>query len=209
MKSTFTFLFILAVIFAYSQKFQSATIELATGQQKTGLVNAKSLTEKQIKFKTDENAKEETLPNSALKSIIFMSDDKSYQLDYLTFYTTAKRKQTESNWMLKLVSGYYDLYTVADYSFDKKGNLKLSTNYLAGSTLPEFYYFIKKHDQNTGDFFAVRSPSPTYFGLHKILQENVQRFMADDKNLIAKVESKKYSTRNIEQIVTEYNNTKK
>src|SRR5690606_24905068 len=126
MKSTFTFLFIFAVIFAYSQKFQSATLELANGQQKTGLVNAKSLSAKQIKFKTDENAKEETIPNSSLKSIIFMSENKSYQLDYLTFYTTAKRKQTESNWMLKLVSGYYNLYTVADYSFDKKGNLKLS-----------------------------------------------------------------------------------
>lgn len=45
--------------------------------------------------------------------------------------------------------------------------------------------------------------------MHKILQENVGRFMADDKNLVAKVESKKYSTKNIEQIVTEYNNTKK
>lgn len=193
----------------FGQKFQKAVIENMDGSTKTGLVNGKSLSDsKEIKFKTDENAKDERIAKASIKSIDFYSTNGStYHIDNI-FMTNEKKTKTTSEWMLKLISGYYDLFIIADYSFDKEGNLKLSTNYLVGRDLPEFYYFIKKPNEKYADIFALYSPSPTYFGLHKILKEGVNKFMPDDKALVEKVEKKKLSTKNIEQIVKEYNEFK-
>ena len=211
MKQNFYLLIFLCLsILGYSQKFQSAVIEMKDGSKKSGLVQSKSLSNgKQIQFKEDENAKAESILNTGINAIEFSTNNnKNYRLDYISFYPTAKRNKTEATWMLKLVSGYYDLYTVADYSFDKAGNIVLSTNYLVGSTLPEFYYFVKKQDENIGDIFGLYSPSPNYLGLHKILKENVAKLMADDPALVKKVEAKQLSTKHIEQIVKQYNEFK-
>lgn len=209
-KNVYFFIFLCLSILGYSQKFQSAVVELKDGTKKSGFVQSKSLSNgKQIQFKAEEDSKAETILNSGINSIEFsVNNNKNYRLDYVSFYPTAKRTKPEATWMLKLVSGYYDLYTVADYSFDKAGNIKLSTNYLVGSTLPEFYYFVKKQEENVADIFGIHSPSPNYFGLHKILKENVVKMMADDSALVKKVEAKQLSTKNIEQIVKQYNDFK-
>jgi len=202
--------FILFSTSIFGQKFQKAVIESVDGSTKSGLVNGKSLSDsKEIKFKTDESSKVEPILKSSVKSIDFYSTNgKTYHIDNI-FLTNERKTKTTSEWMLKLVSGYYDLFIIADYSFDKEGNLILSTDYRAGRDLPEFYYFIKKPNEKYADIFALYSPSPTYFGLHKILKEGVNKFMLDDKALIDKVEKKKLSTKNIEQIVKEYNEFKK
>ncbi len=208
-KNISIFIFIALSTLVFGQKFQNATIENLDGSSKTGLVNGKSLSDsKEIKFKTDENAKAEGIAKSSIKSIDFHSTNgKTYHIDNISL-TNEKKTKTTSEWMLKLVSGYYDLFIIADYSFDKEGNLKLSTDYRVGRDLPEFYYFIKKQDEKFAETFALYSPSPTYFGLHKILKDNVIKFMSDDKALVDKVEKKKLSTKNIEQIVKEYNEFK-
>ncbi|WP_379965029.1 hypothetical protein [Epilithonimonas sp. UC225_85] len=208
-KSLFILVFIFSSVSIFGQKFQKVVIENMDGSTKTGLVNGKSLSDsKEIKFKTDENSKVEPILKSSVKSIDFYSsNDKIYHIDNI-FLTNEKKTKTTSEWMLKLISGYYDLYIIADYSFDKQGNLTLSTDYRVGRDLPEFYYFIKKPSEKYADIFALYSPSPTYFGLHKILKESVTKFMSDDKALVDKVEKKKLSTKNIEQIVKEYNEYK-
>jgi lipopolysaccharide export LptBFGC system permease protein LptF len=209
-KNFYLLVFLCLSVFSYSQKFQSAVIEMKDGSKKTGWVQSKSLSNgKQIQFKADENAKAEPVSNTGISAIEFSTtNNKNYRLDYVSFYPTEKRNKTEATWMLKLVSGYYDLYTVADYSFDKAGNIVLSTNYLVGSTLPEFYYFVKKQGESNAQIFGLYSPSPNYFGLHKILKESVNKLMADDPALVKKVESKQLSTKNIEQIVKQYNEFK-
>ena len=209
-KNIYLFIFLCLSILSYSQKYQSAVIEMKDGTKKPGWVQSKSLSNgKQIQFKADENAKAESILNTGINAIEFSTNtNKKDRLDYVSFYPTDKKTKTESTWMLKLVSGYYDLYTVADYSFDKAGNIVLSTNYLVGSTLPEFYYFIKKQDEKNAVLFGLHSPSPTYFGLHKILKENVAKLMSDDPILVKKVESKQLSTKNMEQIVKQYNDFK-
>jgi|GEM_PF-5421271 len=208
-RSILILFFALSSISTFSQKFQKAVIENMDGSTKTGLINGKSLSDsKEIKFKTDEESKVEPILKSSVKSIDFYSTNgKTYHIDNI-FLTNEKKTKTTSEWMLKLVSGYYDLFIIADYSFDKNGNLTLSTDYRVGRDLPEFYYFIKKQDEKFADIFALYSPSPTYFGLHKILKENVIKFMSDDQALVDKVEKKKLSTKNIEQIVKEYNEFK-
>ena len=211
MKKNFYFLIFLCLsIFSYSQKFQSALVEMKDGSKKSGFVQAKSLSNgKQIQFKANEDAKAEPILNTGITAIEFTtSTSKNYRLDYVSIYANAKKTKAESGWMLKLVSGYYDLYIVADYSFDKAGNLILSTNYLAGRTLPEFYYFVKKQTESSGEMFALYSSAPNYLGLHKILKESVARLMSDDAALVKKVESKQLSTKHIEQIVKEYNDFK-
>ena len=210
MKNFYLLIFISLSVLGYSQKFQSAVVEMKDGTKKLGWVQSKSLSNgKQIQFKADENSKAESILNSGLNAIEFTgSNNKNYRLDYVTFYPTDKRTKTEATWMLKLVSGYYDLYTVADYSFDKAGNIVLSTNYLVGSTLPEFYYFVKKQDEANALIIGLHSPSPNYFGLHKILKENVGKLMADYPALVKKVEAKQLSTKHIEQIVKQYNEFK-
>ena len=211
MKKNFYFLIFLCLsIFSYSQKFQSALVEMKDGSKKSGFVQAKSLSNgKQIQFKANEDAKAEPILNTGITAIEFTtSTSKNYRLDYVSIYANAKKTKAESGWMLKLVSGYYDLYIVADYSFDKAGNLILSTNYLAGRTLPEFYYFVKKQTESSGEMFALYSSAPNYLGLHKILKESVSRLMSDDAALVKKVESKQLSTKHIEQIVKEYNDFK-
>ncbi len=209
-KNIFILFFIALSSIIFGQKFQKATINQTDGTQKTGLVNGKSLSDsKEIKYKTDENTKPENISKSLIKSIDFYSsNDKVYHIENITI-TNEKKTKTSSEWMLNLVSGYYDLYIIADYSFDKEGNLKLSTNYLTGRDLPEFYYFIKNKNEKYAEIFALYSPSPTYFGLHKILKDNVVKFMSDDKDLVDKVEKKKLSTKSVEQIVKEYNEFKK
>lgn len=180
------------------------------GTKKTGFVQAKSLSNgKQIQFKPNEEAKPEVIPNAGITAIDFTTaTNKNYRLDYVSIYANAKKTKAESAWMLKLVSGYYDLFIVADYSFDKAGNIVLSTDYLAGRTLPEFYYFVKKQTEPSGEMFALYSSAPNYLGLHKILKESVNRLMSDDEALVKKVEAKKLSTKNIGQIVKEYNEFK-
>ncbi len=211
MKKNFYFLILLCLsLISYSQKFQSALVEMKDGSKKSGFVQAKSLSNgKQIQFKANEDAKAEPILNAGITAIEFTtSTNKNYRLDYVSIWANAKKTKAESGWMLKLVSGYYDLYIVADYSFDKAGNLILSTNYLAGRTLPEFYYFVKKQTESSGEMFALYSSAPNYLGLHKILKESVARLMSDDAALVKKVESKQLSTKHIEQIVKEYNDFK-
>ncbi|MGV4412789.1 hypothetical protein [Chryseobacterium sp. T1] len=197
-------------IATYSQKFQKAVIELSDGNKKSGLVNGKSLSDsKEIKFKNDDNAKAEAISKNTIKAIDFYSsNNKIYHIENISI-ANEKKTKFSSEWMLNILSGYYELYVIADYSFDKEGNLKLSTNYIAGKDLPEFYYYIKNKDEKYAEVFAAYSPSPTYFGLHKILKENVIKFMSDNKPLVEKVESKKLSTKNVVQIVREYNDFKK
>ncbi len=209
-KSIIILVFIFLSTLAFGQKFQKVIIENIDGSIKTGFLNGKSLSDsKEIKFKTTEDSKVEPILKSSVKSIDFYSaNGKIYHIDNILL-TNEKKTKTTSEWMLKLISGYYDLFIIANYSFDKEGNLTLSTNYLVGKDLPEFYYFIKKPTEKFADIFALYSPSPTYFGLHKILKDNVIKFMSDDKTLVDKVEKKKLSTKNIEQIVKEYNEFKK
>lgn len=209
-KNFYLFLFLCAAVFSYSQKFQSAVVEMKDGTNKSGFVQSKSLSNgKQIQFKPSEEAKAEAILNSGIAAIEFSGNNgKNYRIDYVSIYTNAKKNKAESGWMLKLLSGYYDLYIVADYSFDKGGNIVLSTDYLAGRTLPEFYYFVKKQTESSGEMFALYSSAPNYLGLHKILKENVARLMADDVALVKKVESKQLSTKHIAQIVKEYNDFK-
>jgi len=185
-------------------------VEMKDGTNKSGFVQSKSLSNgKQIQFKVSEDAKAEAILNSGINAIEFTTNtNKNYRLDYVAIYSNAKKNKSESTWMLKLLSGYYDLYILADYSFDKAGNIVLSTDYMAGRTLPEFYYFVKKPSESAGEMFALYSSAPNYLGLHKILKESVSRLMADDPALVKKVESKQLSTKHIEQIVKQYNDFK-
>lgn len=209
-KNVYLFVFLCLSIFSYSQKFQSAVVEMKDGTNKSGFVQSKSLSNgKQIQFKVSEDAKAEAILNSGINAIEFTTNtNKNYRLDYVAIYSNAKKNKSESTWMLKLLSGYYDLYILADYSFDKAGNIVLSTDYMAGRTLPEFYYFVKKPSESAGEMFALYSSAPNYLGLHKILKESVSRLMADHPALVKKVESKQLSTKHIEQIVKQYNEFK-
>lgn len=197
----------------FGQKFQNAMIQMADGNTKKGFVNGKIDKEvKKIKFRSSEKSTTETISIDLIKSLSIQdSSGESFDIENISVYMDEKRRKPESVLMIKLDSGYYDLYFFADISFDKKGNIQFSDMQYNVAESPAVYYFIKKEKEKQGDFFAAENITGTsaFAPFHKYLKKNVARFMADDKVLVDKIENKKLSVKNIPQIVKEYNEFKK
>ncbi|WDF48299.1 hypothetical protein PQ459_07420 [Chryseobacterium sp. KACC 21268] len=198
--------------FLFGQKFQKAIIQMVDGNTKTGFVNGKIDKEaKKIKFKSSEKSSTETLSIDLVKSFSLQdSFGESYEFENVSVFMDEKRKKPESLLMLKLDSGYYDLYFYADISFDKKGNIQFSDKQYNVAETPAVYYFIKKEKEKEGDFFSSENIDgfSAFSPFHKYLKKSVARFMSDDKTLVDKIESKKLSAKDIPQIVKEYNEFK-
>jgi len=196
----------------YGQRFQKAIIQMIDGSTKTGFVNGKiDKEDKKIKFRSSEKSSNETLSIDLVKSFSLQdSFGESYEFENVSVFMDEKRKKPESLLLLKLDSGYYDLYFYADISFGKKGNIQFSDKQYNVAETPAVYYFIKREKEKQGDFFSSENIDGTsaFSPFHKYLKKSVARFMSDDKTLVDKIESKKLSAKDIPQIVKEYNEFK-
>ncbi|MFP3598038.1 hypothetical protein [Chryseobacterium sp. SIMBA_029] len=209
MKNVITLLLTCLSIIGFGQKYQKALLILKDGEQKQGLiqVNVKSLFQpKKFIFKVSESSEPQKIDISMVKAVtIFGKNNQVYESENIDYAFNPKKNKTKNGWALKVVSGYYNLYTFGSYSFDKEDNLTITNS---SNSLPEQFYFIRKNSETRALLFGIYSPSPTYLGLHKVLLDRVKNFMSDNPELVAKVENKELSISDIERIVRDYNLSK-
>lgn len=197
----FFFLFSLKVL---SQGFHQGTINYLNGDTKKGLVE---ITSDVLKFKDNDDAKTIKIDNALIKSVVFISaTGKKYVIERI------KRQFRESStgkyvWLQLLQQGgYYDLYVAGDgYSFDKEGNLIATSSYVTNRTLPSFVYYIRKFDQENAVLFSISSG----IGTEKIFRNNCKKYLSDDAELMARIESKELEKTAVEFVIDSYNKFKK
>lgn len=194
-------LFSLKVI---SQGFHEGTINYLNGDSKKGILE---ITSDVVKFKDNDNAKTIRIDNALIKNVVFKSSTgRKYVIERI------KRQMSESSkgkyaWLQVLQEGgYYDLYVAGDgYSFDKEGNLSSTSSYVTNRTLPSFVYYIRKFDEENALLFSISSG----IGTDKIFRNNCKKYLFDDTELIARIESKELEKHEVEAVIDLYNRFKK
>ncbi|MDN4164993.1 hypothetical protein QWY31_05735 [Cytophagales bacterium LB-30] len=111
--------------------------------------------------------------------------------------------------LLRVQEGYANLYFVGSrYKADKQGNVETRDTYVSGADLPSFDYYIKKKGNESIEFFSNTSPSPTMFGLNKMLKRQAAALLADDEALLKRIDAGEFKHEDIPEVISIYNANK-
>lgn len=64
---------------------------------------------------------------------------------------------------------------------------------------------MRKKNSNIAYFFAYTSPSRSVFNLNHILKKTASWYLSEDKDLVDKIMNKQLTHKNLEEIITMYN----
>jgi len=210
--SNYSLTLLLILFFAanvsFSQTYQKGNLVYEDGTTKEGLVSIpKRVTQNNIYFKPEKNGNEEKIPSDKLKYIHVQSTDgKEYSFERQYYKMSPEKQNKNDGWLFVVVKGYATLYLCSDnYQIDKKGNVYVIDNVQSTGELPTYEYYLKKEKGIAAIFFATTSTSSTMFGLNKTLKNNAAKYLAEDKELIKKINNKDYTHKDVEEIISIYN----
>ncbi len=205
-----TAIMILIASISYGQKLQKGSIEFSDGTVKNGLVEVpKSYTAKNISFKQNEGAEKEEFDTEKIDNLhVFSNTGQKYVFEN-RFTKKPNGKFVKKKYLLlRVQEGYANLYFAGgNYKTDKDGNVFNNYSYYSGKDLPTFIYFIKKKDEDFFNVLGWTSPSPTMFGLNKMLKKNSAELLSEDPDLVQKIQDGEYKHEDIPEVVEIYNKT--
>lgn len=200
MKKILSFIFILTFFIggSYAKKYYPAVISKHDGTQIECLaVYPKKADEKKISFKTTKDAKAEKIESLDIKSIRYFEDDRIIDLEYnyqIAYHNAKKEnpKVSKPAWMSVIMRGPVTLYLVT-----------IITQNSNGSRTTENYYFCKREDERAATCVAMAGLIQIGNPFPKI----GAKYFADNPRIAEKILNKEkgYTSKNIEEIVMEYN----
>ena len=207
-KFRITLLLILTINVAFGQKFQKGSISYLDGSEKSGLlVVPKTSAEKTLTFKTNESSEKEEIETALVASIIVYSDNgKSYVFENRYVGYSKNKVSKKRALILKISNGFANVYFAGnEYKTDKQGDVMTNYSYYTGTDLPTFNYYLRKKGEENLAFFAMTSPSPTMFGLNKLLKKNAPKLLFEDVKLVEQIQNGEFEHEDIIEIMELYN----
>ena len=183
------------------------TMTYENGIVRTGYVAAPTFwNQSHVWFESDKNGKEEKIKCKDVKSITLQTPNgKTYHFDNIPVCMKEGRKNLRKRWLVLMLQGYATLYLQSDaFVIDKKGNafsVTYSSNYYPATQT----YYIRKKNSNTTYFFAQTSPNHNVGNLNHVLKRTSSWYLSEDKDLVDKIMTKKLTHRDVEEIITIYN----
>lgn len=178
-------------IASFASSYYKGTIVFVDGKSKTGLVE--SILSDYVLFKASENAKEEKIESSLLKSVLIQGKDEVREYYYVKMYLGWGQKKISDPAWLKVV---------------EKGTATLFVN---NTSMRGSIYTTTK--ANFSDYYIIRDGEPAAKMIANISTlNNNQTFRAkaplyfeDYPELAAKIKSKEYTWKDLQVVVKEYN----
>lgn len=206
--------------FAWGQKWESAPLSLIllgktynkasltyeNGQKIYGYVAIpKTCGQKNISFKTEKESDPTDIPSEDLTLItVYNRDSTVYMFERVNYVWKKGNKPKKKEWLYIMAKGYATLYMKIDkYKIDKSGIL----NFIADQGLP--LNFIKKGKEQVAVLVSMTNPYPgasIVVGSNKPFQEYGPIVFAEDQQIVKKIKEKKYTSKDIVEVVNEYNN---
>lgn len=192
MKNILALFIVLFSVTTYGAKYYDATVVLADGKSKTGLVES-PFGGQYIFFKASKDAAIEKLDNASVTQIIFTIDGEKKEYHQLKVYLGWGQKRiSDPMWLQVVEKGIATLYVNQTTMSSANGLNK------AG--------FL--------DYFVIRAGEPAAKMIANVsTMNNNQTFRAkaplyfqDYPELAAKIESKEYTWKDLTTVVQEYNN---
>jgi hypothetical protein len=178
-------------IASFASTYYKGTVVFVDGKSKTGLVE--STLSDYVLFKTSENAKEEKIESSQLKSVSIQGKDEVREYYYLKVYLGWGQKRISDPMWLKVVEKGTATLFVNNTSM--RGSIHNTTQ------------------ANFSDYYCIRAGEPAAKMIANIASlNNNQTFRAkaplyfvDYPELASKIKSKEYTWKDLTIVVKEYN----
>jgi hypothetical protein len=186
----------LCSIYSFGAKYVPATLVKIDGEKIECLVQDFKLDAKKLKYKEVQNAKSVTIQSVELQRVIIHYSDGDMVLDYLKYigyssFLRGKDKVAKKPmWMQLIVSGPCSLYT---YTVITKQN---------GATFVDHWYACQKQDEDLPRIVGAKASGITLFDPTPKVLSN---YFSDYPELAEKIKTKQYTTKNMVEIVNEYN----
>lgn len=207
-KFNITLLLVIAVNFAYGQRFQKGNISFFDGSVKEGfLMVPKTSTEEMLLFKANTNSENEKIRSELVASITVYSDNgKSYVFEN-RYVNLSKNKLSKNRALiLKISDGFANVYFAGNqYETNEQGDVIINYKYYVGRDLPTFNYYLRKEGEENLSFFAMTSTSPSMLGLNKILKRNASELLFEDPKLVEQIQKGEFKHGDIIEIMEMYN----
>jgi hypothetical protein len=210
-------LFIVALCFgqkrtsSFMPVFLQGEITYVNGTVRTGLVMLPNLSDdKVIFFREGENAKRERIKSDQLKYLVAHSLDGSrYAFERTHHFESIEDTKYSKHkfWRLILFEDAITLYYSGLFRPDKDGNVIFIDPQMVeiGNAATILRYFIKREGQDMPVFFAATSPNSRVRHLDRDMIESSKLNMSDFPELVAKIESRELTHKNIPYVISLYN----
>jgi hypothetical protein len=147
-----------------------------------------------IRFKTDVKSTVQSINSDSIKTIIYTTDaGTTHEYDRLAGYVNGPHEKPERQWLYVVFRGAVTLYT---YGFvgDLNRYNDIQTSWLC----------IRQ-----GESIATKMTSTYWKNKRNFFVNSTSEYFKDDAELVKKIQSGAYSWKDVEKIVTEYNEWKK
>ena len=196
------YLFIMAAMLlmvpvAQAKPYSKAKIILLNGTVMEGLATfPEGPAPVPIQFKTDKTSKAQRINSDSIKTIIYTIDaGTTHEWDRLNAYVNGPHVKPERQWLYVVFRGAVTLYT---YGFT--GDL----NRYRYDDIQTSWLCIRQ-----GEAIATKMTSTYWKNRRNVFVDGASDYFKDDAGLVNKIQSGAYTWKDVEKIVTEYNDWKK
>jgi len=186
---------LIAILLTYSsvsaKKYSKAKIILLNGTIMEGLATfPEGPAPVPIRFKTDENSRVQSINSDSIKTIVYLADNgNTTEYDRLTGYVNGPYEKPEKQWLHVVFRGVVTLYTYASV-----GNLQryddIQTSWLC---------------VRQGEAIATKMTSTDWKNRRNFFTNSATAYFKDDAELVKKIQNGEYTWKDVDKIVTEYN----
>ena len=190
----FFLLFIAAFATIDAKQYIKADIDFTDGTNKTMYVGFPiNFTAKSFSVKSSEDAKATKLDAASIKMITFSDGEGLVNLvysGYKRFRIKEGEKVFKNKIWLVMMGGCKDILALYNAS---KYKIKQGKVLLEYSSNKEFYYFLKKSNEDNATIISLNNQFHTFVvGGDAFFRANAKRLFSDNPALVEKIESKYY-----------------
>lgn len=166
--------------------------------------------DKSVAYIISKDDKKKEIDSEEIESIIILSETgKTYTFDRLATRYNFRKENTSNTKMFLMIfnqESHATFYIASTgYSTNKKtGDIDIVSSFVETKDLPTFTYLIRKKGQTFADVLAQTSPSPTMFGLNKALKVRSEYLLADDPDLVKRIQNGEFTHKDIPAIIDIY-----
>jgi hypothetical protein len=147
-----------------------------------------------IQFKKDKTSKALSINSDSIKTIIYTTDaGTTHEYDRLAGYVNGPHEKPERQWLYVVFRGAVTLYTYGTVGVLNRYN-DIQTSWLC----------IRQ-----GEAIATKMTSTDWKNRRNVFVNSASEYFKDDDELVKKIQSGGYTWKDVEKMVTEYNEWKK
>lgn len=147
-----------------------------------------------IRFKTDKKSRAQSIASDSIKTIVYIAENGiTNEFDRLTGYVNGPYEKPEKQWLHVVFRGYVTLYTYASSNGASRSIGRyddIVTSWLCW---------------RQGESIATKMTSTDWKNRKNFFVNSATAYFKDDDELVKKIQNGEYTWKDVDKIVTEYN----